>query len=71
MTATLSGGSYTDPVFRCGIIGNLAADYQEAGAGTAPSLVNGTLLVAGVLTDGGAPFASASGSWTATWISAN
>jgi hypothetical protein len=71
LTATLSGGSYTDPVFRCGIIGNLAADYQEAGAGTAPSLVNGTLLVAGVLTDGGAPFASASGSWTATWISAN
>ena len=70
LTATLSNGAYKQAFFSIAIIGNLTADYQEAGAGTPPMLVNGGILVAGVLTDGGAPFASASGSWTATWVSA-
>lgn len=70
MTATLSDGMYRDSIFfQTSILGNMTADYQEAGAGSPPMLVNGSILVAGVLTDGGAPFASASGSWSATWVS--
>ena len=70
MTATLSDGTYKDgPFFQIAIIGNMTADYQEAGAGTPPMLVNGSILVAGLLMDGGAPFASASGTWSATWVS--
>jgi hypothetical protein len=37
------------------MIGLLSADYQEAGAGTPPMLVNGRILVAGVFSDGGRP----------------
>ena len=70
LTATLTNGDYALPVFSSLIIGHLGADYQEAGAGTPAMLVNGDILVAGVATDGGAPYASASGTWTATWVSA-
>ncbi len=69
LTATLSGGAYKMQFFQTAMIGHLSADYQEAGAGTPPMLVNGDILVAGVLSDGGAPFASASGDWSATWVS--
>ena len=71
LTATLSDGAYKQAFFATAIVGHLGADYQEAGAGTPPMLVNGTILVAGVLTDGAAPFASASGTWSATWVSAH
>jgi hypothetical protein len=70
LTATLSNGEYKLPYFSTMMIGHLTADYQEAGAGTPSMLVNGQILVAGVWTDGGAPYASASGTWTATWIAA-
>jgi hypothetical protein len=69
LIATLSNGDYKQAFFQIPMIGNLTADYQEAGAGTPPMLVNGAILVGGLLTDGGAPFASASGTWSASWIS--
>jgi hypothetical protein len=70
LTASLSNAAYKLPYFSTAMIGHLTADYQEAGAGIPPMLVNGQILVAGVWTDGGAPYASASGTWTATWTSA-
>jgi hypothetical protein len=71
LTATLSNGSYSQGAFyTIPIIGHLTADYQEAGAATPPMLVNGGILVGGLLMDGGQPFASASGSWSATWVHA-
>jgi hypothetical protein len=69
LSATLSHGAYKDSFISIAIVGDLTADYQEAGAGTPPMLVNGGILVAGVLKDGGAPFASARGNWSATWVS--
>jgi hypothetical protein len=70
MTAQLANGVYRMGTFyQIDMIGNLTADYQEAGAGTPPMLVNGAILVAGLVGDGGAPFASASGSWSAKWVS--
>ena len=41
LTATLSNGGYKNAFFQIPIVGNLAADYQEGGAGTPPMLVNG------------------------------
>jgi hypothetical protein len=69
LTATLSNGDYKMAFYQIPMVGNLTADYQEAGAGAPPRLVNGAMLVGGLLTDGGAPFASASGTWSATWVS--
>ena len=69
LSATLSNGTYNLSFLQLGMIGNLTADYVEAGALTPPMLANGTILVGGVLTDGGAPFASASGTWSALWVS--
>jgi hypothetical protein len=66
LSATLSNGTYRQSFFSLSIGGSLTADYQ---ASTPPMLANGQILVYGVLTDGGAPFASASGSWSATWVS--
>jgi hypothetical protein len=68
-TATLHDGLYKLPYYQVAMIGDLTADYQEAGVSAAPMLVNGHILVGGVYTDGGPAFASASGTWTATWIS--
>jgi hypothetical protein len=71
LTATLSNGSFNfSSLISIDIIGHLTADYQEAGVGTPPMLVNGQILIAGIATDGGTPSSSASGSWTATWVSA-
>ena len=71
LTATLRNGSYSLGGFiQLGMVGNMTADYVEAGAFTPPMLANGAILVGGVLTDGGAPFASASGTWSAFWVSA-
>jgi hypothetical protein len=66
LSATLSNGSYRQSFFSLSIGGSLSADYQ---ASTPPMLANGQILVYGVLTEGGAPFASASGTWSATWVS--
>ncbi len=67
--ATLSSGTYSESFFKIPIVGNLTADYQEGGAGSPPMLVNGAILVGGIFVDGGAPTSSASGTWSATWIS--
>ena len=71
--ATWSNASYSDPVITLPLVGHLTADYQEAGATAAPMLVNGSIFGGGVFggafaTDGGQPFASGSGTWSATWI---
>jgi hypothetical protein len=68
LTATLSNGAYKMTFFQIPIVGHLTADYQGGGAATPPMLVNGSILVGGLLADGGTPFASASGSWSATWV---
>jgi hypothetical protein len=71
LTATLSNGGYSLGGFlQLAIVGTLTADYVEAGTLTPPMLANGAILVGGVLTDGGAPFASARGTWSAFWVSA-
>jgi hypothetical protein len=69
LTATLSNGGYSSTFVKIPIVGNLTADYQEAGAGTAPMLVNGNILVGGIFVDGGTPTTSAGGTWSATWVS--
>jgi hypothetical protein len=69
LAAELSNGSYKTAFYQLAMVGNLTADYQEAGASTPPMLVNGAILVGGLLGDSGAPFASASGTWSATWVS--
>ena len=66
--AAWSNASYTNPFVTIPIVGDLAADYQEAGAATPPMLVNGAIFGGAVLTDGGQPFAMASGNWSAIWI---
>jgi hypothetical protein len=69
LTATLSNGSYKESIFSLSIIGHLSADYQEGSAGAPPMFVNGQILIAGIFTDGGTPTSSASGTWTATYVS--
>jgi hypothetical protein len=69
LVATLSNGTYKDGFYQIAIIGNLTADYQEAGASSPPMLVNGGIFVGGLNGDAGMPFASASGTWSATWVS--
>jgi hypothetical protein len=66
--AVWANAEYANPFVTVPIVGNLTADYQEAGAATPPRLVNGTIFGGAVLTDGGQPYAMASGSWSATWI---
>jgi hypothetical protein len=68
-TATFGNARYDSFFIKIPLIGNLTADYQEAGAGAPPMLINGSMLVAGLLMPGGQPFASASGTWSATWVS--
>jgi hypothetical protein len=68
LAATLSNGSYSNAFFKIPIVGNLTADYQAGDAGP-PMLVNGGILVGGIFMDGGTPTSSASGTWTATWVS--
>ncbi len=70
LAAKLSNGVYKDAFLKLAIEGHLTADYMEAGTTTPPMLVNGAILVGGLLRDGGAPFASANGSWSATWVAA-
>ena len=69
LVATLNNGSYNNSFFKIPIVGNLTADYQAGDAGVPPMLVNGGILVGGIFTDGGTPTSSASGTWTATWVS--
>ncbi len=69
LTATLSNGLYKLSTVKILMEGHLTAEYRAAGPLTPSMLVNGEILVGGVLRDGGAPFASASGSWSATWVS--
>jgi hypothetical protein len=70
LAATLSNGSYSQSFFKIPIVGNLTADYQAGDdAGTPPMLVNGGILVGGIFVDGGTPTSSASGTWSATWVS--
>jgi hypothetical protein len=69
LAATLSNGAYTNTFFKIPIVGNLTADYQAGDAGIPPMLVNGGILVGGIFVDGGAPTSSASGTWSATWVS--
>jgi hypothetical protein len=68
LTATLSNGTYSETFFKIPIVGNLTADYQGGDAGP-PMLVNGGILVGGIFVDGGTPTTSASGTWSATWVS--
>jgi hypothetical protein len=67
-SATWANGVYSNPFINLPLVGQMAADYQEAGATSPPMLANGTIFGGGVLMDGGQPFVSASGSWSATWI---
>ena len=69
LAATLINGSYNMTLFKIPIVGNLTADYQAGDSGTPPMLVNGAILVGGIFVDGGTPTSSASGSWSATWVS--
>jgi hypothetical protein len=70
LVATLSNGSYNNTFFKIPIVGNLTADYQAGDDAGAPSmLVNGGILVGGIFIDGGTPTSSASGTWSATWVS--
>jgi hypothetical protein len=66
LSATLSDGRYTSLFYNLPISGQLTADYQ---ASSPPALTNGQILVyspdAGPLLTA----ASASGSWSATWVS--
>lgn len=66
LQATLLNGTYRQVFYSIQMGGTLTAEYQ---ASSPPMLTNGQILVWGFLTDGGAPFASASGTWTATWAS--
>lgn len=66
LQATLFNGVYRNAFYSIQMGGTLTAQYQ---ASNPPALTNGQILVWGLLTDGGQPFASASGSWTATWAS--
>jgi hypothetical protein len=65
LTATLNGGRYASAFYNLAIGGQLSADYQ---ASTPPALTNGHIYVyapdAGFLVT-----PSASGTWTANWVS--
>jgi hypothetical protein len=67
-SATWSNASYSNPFVTVPLVGNMTADYQEAGATTAPMLANGTIFAGAVFMDGGQPLVSSSGTWSATWI---
>jgi hypothetical protein len=67
-SATWSNALYSNAFINLPLVGQMTADYQEAGATTAPVLTNGTIYGGGVLMDGGQPVVSASGAWSATWI---
>jgi hypothetical protein len=72
LIASFSDGTYKQSTFFSIVLtGHLSADYQAGDGGTPPMLVNGQILFAGIFTDGGTPPASASGTWTATWVSPN
>jgi hypothetical protein len=66
---TLDNGMYSAFIASIHIVGDLTADYQAPDAGTPPMLVNGSILVGGVITDGGSPVVSSKGTWSATWVS--
>jgi hypothetical protein len=69
LTANLNSGTYTNAFLKLPIGGNLSADYQAGNdAGAPPMLVNGAIFVVGTFFDGGVT-TSASGTWSATWIS--
>jgi hypothetical protein len=67
-SAIWSNAQYSNPFVNLPLVGDMTADYQEAGASSPPMLMNGTIYGGAVLTDGGQPFVSASGTWAATWI---
>jgi hypothetical protein len=66
LQATLSNGVYKQPLFMLQMYGHLSADYQ---ASTPPMLVNGQITVYGTAMNSTASVGSASGTWTATWVS--
>jgi hypothetical protein len=66
LQATLSNGVYKQPLFMLQMYGHLSADYQ---ASTPPMLVNGQITVYGTAMNSSTSVGSASGTWTATWVS--
>lgn len=66
LNATLSNGVYKQSLFMLQMYGQLSADYQ---ASTPPALVNGQITVYGTAMNSTTSVGSASGTWTATWVS--
>jgi hypothetical protein len=66
LQATLSNGVYKQPLFMLEMYGQLSADYQ---ASTPPMLTNGQITVYGTAMNSSTSVGSASGTWTATWVS--
>jgi hypothetical protein len=66
LQATLTNGTYKQPLFMLQMYGHLSADYQ---ATSPPMLVNGQITVYGTAMGSSASVGSASGTWTATWVS--
>jgi len=66
LQATLSNGVYKQPLFMLQMYGHLSADYQTS---TPPMLVNGQITVYGTAMNSSTSVGSASGTWTATWVS--
>jgi hypothetical protein len=67
-SATWSNAAYSNPFVNLPLVGQMAADYEEGGATTPPMLANGAIFAGAVFMDGGQPFVSSSGTWSATWI---
>jgi hypothetical protein len=66
LTASLSSGIYMNAFLGIPIIGSLSADYQPSNP---PMLVNGAMDITGEFGDSGTSFATATGTWSATWTS--
>jgi hypothetical protein len=66
LSASLSNGIYSDAFLGIPITGSLSADYQPSNP---PKLVNGTMEITGHFNDSGMANATATGTWSATWVS--
>jgi hypothetical protein len=66
LNATFSNGLYRDSFLSIPLGGNMTAEYQSSAP---PMLIGGQILVQGFLADSGTIFSSASGTWSATWVS--